>query len=325
MKNFIVKIILYFFSLVVIITVISFFYNQKHKSIGHEIDKFLMVPNGIKICNLGSSHGKRDYNYDDIKDEYTCFNFGISSQSLSYDERIVETYYDKIDRGGVVIIPISYFSILGINETDASNFKKKNARYYLFLPPEKIKKYSFIQDIRVNYFKSLDGEPLHIIKQILNLEVDTPFYNSYEEIYDVVNQENIDENAYAAAERHIVADKRDTNGNIILNQEEIQSIFEIVRLCKNKEITPILVTSPFTRTYLEKINEIDEEFYTEFYDCVYTISDEVGVEYFDYSHDERFIDDYTLFYDADHMNTVGAKKFTNLLYQEVIKERLIDY
>ena len=128
MKNFIMKIISYLFFLVVIITVISFFYNQKHKSIGHEIDKFLMVPNGIKICNLGSSHGKRDYNYDDIKDEYTCFNFGISSQSLSYDERIVETYYDKIDRGGVVIIPISYFSILGINETDTSNFKKKNAR-----------------------------------------------------------------------------------------------------------------------------------------------------------------------------------------------------
>ena len=29
--------------------------------------------------------------------------------------------------------------------------------------------------------------------------------------------------------------------------------------------------------------------------------------HFEYSHDERFIDDYSLFYDAYHMNTEGAK------------------
>jgi hypothetical protein len=56
---------------------------------GDDIDKFKTVPYDITICNFGSSHGRYGFNYSDVSDEYNCFNFAMSSQSLSYDDRIL--------------------------------------------------------------------------------------------------------------------------------------------------------------------------------------------------------------------------------------------
>ncbi len=52
------------------------------------------------------------------------------------------------------------------------------------------------------------------------------------------------------------------------------------------------------------------------------LSEELEVDYYDFSKDERFIDDYTLFYNGDHMNSKGARLFTNLFYEEVLSRYL---
>ena len=61
--------------------------------------KFQNVPDGIQICNFGSSHGKDDFNYTQWQDEYTTFNFALVMQTASYDYRILQQYIGKLAEG----------------------------------------------------------------------------------------------------------------------------------------------------------------------------------------------------------------------------------
>ena len=114
-------------------------------------------------------------------------------------------------------------------------------------------------------------------------------------------------------------EKRDDDGNLIFNEEENQALYDMVRICRAHHATPIFVTVPYLKEYTDEIRNEDPDFYDQFYAWIYQLSAELGVEYYDYSLDERFIHDYSLFYNGDHMNSYGAKKFTKILYDEVIK------
>lgn len=48
------------------------------------------------------------------------------------------------------------------------------------------------------------------------------------------------------------------------------------------------------------------------------IKDSFGVEYYDYSHDVRFISKDQYFNDADHLSDMGAKYFTAIVFDEVL-------
>lgn len=153
MEKFFIKLSLFFAILSVIIYVI----NERYIIVRNtsSTDKFKNVPEKIQICNFGSSHGANGYHYDDLANDYTCFNFAMASQSLDYDWRIMQCYQDKIDDNAVVFITISYFSFYGIDETKTNNFLSKNKRYYRFLPKEFIKEYDLKTDIFENKLPAL--------------------------------------------------------------------------------------------------------------------------------------------------------------------------
>lgn len=50
-----------------------------------------------------------------------------------------------------------------------------------------------------------------------------------------------------------------------------------------------------------------------------TVCTQTGVEYRDFSRDERF-KNHELFRDADHLNDNGARAFTNIIIQETSKQ-----
>lgn len=121
---------------------------------GDYTDKFMEMEYGIQISNTGSSHGLRDFKYDDIKN-YKCFNFALVSQSLSYDYELVSYYSDRLEDGGVMLIPISYFSFFGTDEMGDEDFKAKDKRYYKILPRDRIKGYDLKTDIFTKYLPAL--------------------------------------------------------------------------------------------------------------------------------------------------------------------------
>ncbi len=317
MKRFVVKLLIYFISVGTIVYVINWIYVEK----SYHASKFDYVPSDIEICNLGSSHGVNCYNYKDVEGQYVCYNLAMDSQTLSYDERILENYQNNLSSGGVVIVDISYFAPWGKPETEGEEFESKNQRYYSILPPELIKQYDLYTDIMVYRAPSLNAGIQELFKTLFSKgDNNTSIPLSYPEKNEVVDLSKLEEDVTESCQRHIFINKRDEDGELYINEEETQALYKIVEICRERNVTPIFVTCPYLKEYTDEIASEDPDFYEQFYDWINTISNELGVEYFDYSLDERFNHDYSLFYNGDHMNSAGARKFTDILFEEVIQQ-----
>lgn len=297
MKKFIKKILI--LCLIVLVCLVSI--NQAY--IGLKYDNFNEINKGIQISNSGSSHGMFDFCYEDLE-EYNCFNFGYTSQSLSYDYRVLLEYEEYLEKDGIMFIPLSYFSFYGYNETDQEGFESKNKRYYEILSKKNIKNYQLKNAMLLKYFPILDAQyNILIVFSGKSRAINDKTWNT------VATESGVQADAEAAYKRHV------TDYNGIVNQEEIDALYNIVQLCKDKNIRPVLVTTPYLNEYTELASE---SFLEGFYDLINRVQIETGVEYYDYSNDARFSNAYGLFMNSDHLNMEGAKKFVSVLKDEII-------
>ena len=94
MKRFLIKLT----GLLLIMAVIFTGYDAAYRRIcgidptQNDEYKFQNVPEGIQVCNFGSSHGRDDFDYSMWQDAYTTFNFALVMQTASYDYRILQQY-----------------------------------------------------------------------------------------------------------------------------------------------------------------------------------------------------------------------------------------
>ncbi len=325
MKKFILTLILYIVILGIVVLSINYICVLSGISDYEETSKFRKVPENIQICNFGSSHGYFSFNYSDLETQYVSFNFALSSQRLSYDYKILQTYQDKLSPGAIVFIPVSYFSFFGKDETESAFFESLNRRYYRFLPKDKIKNLNPKVYFYERYLPSLvmaDSIFTKLTNQILGINEDIWDKNAYEI--------DVRKHAYGGNNKtiygyvgHIKANV-DDGGNRIYNYEEIISLYNMIALCYQRDVTPILVTTPFLKEYTNEIEKNDPKFYSDFNRILERVIKDTNVQYYDYARDSRFSDDYSLFINSDHMNRVGATKFTYLLLNEVQKTTKIN-
>lgn len=268
------------------------------------------VPSGITVCNFGSSHGMYAFNYENC-DGYIGYNFGQPSQSISYDYRILRNYIDNIDEGAIVFITVSHFSLFGPAETSYDNFTALNKRYYKFLPSELIKEYDAKTAFFVKYAPALAAEDISSLFDVLSGVDKTDAW---------AITADADKMPEFAHRRYLtfVESKCDDKGDRLYNEEEIQAIYDMIALCKEHGLIPVLVTTPYLSEYNNEVAENDPTFYEDFYGVIGEITSATGIMYFDYSKDERFSDDYSLFCDVDHLNREGARMFTELIMQEIL-------
>lgn len=268
------------------------------------------VPTGIEVCNFGNSHGYYGFDYGE-KNE-TCFNFALPSQSLSYDYRIMDSYKENIAPDSTVIICVSYLSFFGPDETSDSEFESMNKRYYHFLDKEHIKEYDFKTKLFVHYLPGVvvsdDSEWLMTLLG----------RNSEEDMWsEVTDAESAAAQAPGRYKKH-VADRLDENGERIFNEEEIEAVYDMIKLCKEIGARPVLVTPPFLAEYTDEVMKNDPHFLEDFYGVTEEIKNNTGVEYYDYSFDERFVGKYELFMNTDHLNKAGAEYFTDIIWDEAV-------
>lgn len=318
MNEFIKKLI-YIISIVSVIIITA---NQVYLHLKYDYDntdKFNDIPNAIDICNFGSSHGLYSYNYENLNDAYTCFNFALPSQSLDYDYRIMSQYQDRINENAIVFITVSYFSVFGEDEVvSEEQFQSKNNRYYKFLDAMYIKEYQPSKMILVNYF------PIVISQNILiNFITGTDFKNTKAERWKLTaNSIDVNKDAREAYERHIVNHKFDANHNRVLNNIAIDSIEKMIDLCRERKAIPILVTTPYMTEYINTIKDNDPDFFDDFNRVIIDIVNRKNVQYYDCAFDKRFCNNADLFINSDHLNSEGATKFTKILYDEIVQPNL---
>ena len=303
--------------------------------------KFQNVPDGIQICNFGSSHGKDDFNYTKWQDEYTTFNFALVMQTASYDYRILQQYIGKLAEGGVAFIPISYITF-GWDEESKEDFRSKNERYYSFLEPQYIKDYDVVTDIGIKHFLPLLSDPTTVIREIRNslnkarTAERTDGAEAAEEVQeaeqavaagemteegetfpDETEETEFDFQSHAE-EKRILYRIVDQNGDLLVREEELNAVYGMVRLCKAHGIRPILITVPFRWEYND---QFEEAYCRQFYEVIDKICQDEAVEYYDYSHDERFTNAAEYFRNSDHLSPRGAAVFTDLVINAHVKNQ----
>lgn len=316
MKKFLRKIL----TLILIVSIITCGINAAFvKLYGADtegIKKFSKVPESIRLCNFGSSHGLCGFNYEDIPYASECFNFGLTSQTLSYDYRIFKNYESCIGKGSTVLITISYFSLFGKPETQASDFAAKNKRYYSFLDSSLIKEYDLKTDLFIKYLPALSVRTEVLIKALLGrLRSGDPNNDAWDLVTD---GKAASEDAIVACRRHIESGKYDADGSRIVDFEELDALYGLINDCKAKGVLPIIITTPYLKEYTDEVKKT-QDFYNQFYSIVNKVCEDTGVEYFDYAFDERFSERYEWFMNSDHLNREGARNFVNILYDEVLR------
>lgn len=257
----------------------------------------------IHIGNLGSSHGAYDFDYSHIQERgYICFNFANPSQSYNYDLAILREFGQYMEPDSVLFIPVSYFSFNNevVNSTEA---QAMSVRYYRFLSPENIPDYDPYVDLVTHRVPVLSAG-----KDIMKL---FPKLNTVLTAHAA--GDGIDEAEFArgAAERY---SRHFDNKDEYFMPERIGELRDMISYCKEHRITPVLITTPFSKPYIDLVSQ---DFLQEFQDTVTGIATDMDVSYYDYSHDERFYSNLVHFSDADHLTEDGASFFTDILWDEV--------
>ena len=303
MKKFLITLLSFFLCVAVCVGAINQLYRKKYKETTIE-----NVPKDIQVCNFGNSQPYNGIDYSFVKDDVTCYNFALPAQSFSYDYRILQNYKENIDVGAKVFLCVSYHALFGTDETEANEFASKNRRYYLFLPKHLIKEYDFETEILVKYLPSLTAG-ISLIPTILGVYDD-------EEIIERTSKEEAIETAQSRY-KNLFGDARDIDGKIRYDKEDIDCLKKMIDLCREIGAEPILFTTPYLKEYVDVIRHNDPELLIEFYRVVNEIKEEKQVEYYDWSQDEKFAEQYSLFADLDHLNSDGAHVFTEMLMSKV--------
>lgn len=271
------------------------------RMLGNQIDH-------VEIANVGSSHGAYDFTYDELTREgYSCFNFGNVSQTYAYDLALLKEYGEYLDNDCVLFIPVSYFSFNNetVNESEAQALSVK---YYHCLSPKNIPDYDLFTDIVTARFPILSaGEDMI---QLLPGKL-TAFAKEKEGGAPEMDEAAVAEFANRAAARF---DRHFNNKDTYFLPEREAQLREVIGYCKERGITPVLITTPFSSYYNDPV---PEDFLDRFHSTINQIASDTGVNYYDYSHDDRFMENLALFSDSDHLNEEGADYFMEILEEEI--------
>lgn len=248
----------------------------------------------INTLILGSSHTFYGLNPEYFSQK--TFNAAYVSQSLDLDYEILRKYDLKLKNLKTVIIPISYFSLFETLETDVEKWRIKN--YVIYYDLENT--YQLL-----DHFESLDNHIALNVKKIikyyvLNKSYITSSYLGWGTNFNSKNKKTL--NSAFTAKKH-------TAKNFNLYDENIKSLQKIVTLCRKNKVKVIFITTPTHASYYHNLNKNQLEKTTK------TISKFVknnsNCEYINMLTSDKFTNED--FYDADHLNEIGAKKLSLFL------------
>ncbi|MDU6876809.1 chemotaxis protein [Clostridium tepidum] len=230
------------------------------------------------------------------------YNFALGSQDLFYDYKIVEYILNSYKKNKIkyAIIGLAYYSFQ--YDMSLSSMKNRVILYYRVLGEKHNYKELSIKDFNNQY---------NISKNIC----DKVFKKNERGNY-LFKWNSSDLSNYSTQERINLGKKqaeRDCNKNYPKTVEENKEIFKnYLKLLRDNNIKPIVVVFPASKYYTKYFSKRIEG---EFHSIINEFKKEYDFQYIDYFRSGLFEDDD--FTDVSHLNSRGAKKFTQILNEEI--------
>ena len=311
MKKFLKKAI-FFIIPILLIAIFLEIYLRKVKNI-YEQKAQQLVENSSKInvLILGNSHST--YGVDPSQFNLFAFNAAQVSQSIYFDKRITLKYLDQLKKLKYVFISVDFHSLYFSSQNIRNDwsyygykirYKNRQSAFiencYLKGYTPKLAVVSFINFISQkkidNKFNALDLEEGVDLKKHLEKG-----YFSYKYIPNRnTNFTDFESEKRALKFKNIVQNSKE-------NKEILNDLEDFIIKLQIKNIIPILFTSPCNAAYvqfldanIQKQNQKDINFLTNKY----------KIEYWNYLQLPLQQSD---FHDCDHLNAVGARKFSKIL------------
>ena len=299
MKRFFLKLIQLILPIIIILVLINSLYMKtEYWKTENNMNNFSNIPYNIELANLGSSHELFGIRYDFVP-EVKGWNFALSAQPFFYDYAILKNYVNHLSENAVVLIPVSYFEIT--QRLDYSDYRK---RYYRILPRKLMDFWSLREYFIYSKFPVFSaGKNLaKIIK-----DIDTPAFNS-DTFYP--DDENLCE---YSIKKHNSWTSPKINFGHEGYEKNISEVSAIIDFCYSNNLRPVLISSPVT-DLLNKQFENDNNFFDKFEQFSNDLCNKYpDLLYLDYSRNKDFSTNHTYFSDGDHMNSLGAEKYTKIL------------
>jgi hypothetical protein len=308
MKKFIIKTICFILPIIIIGISLEFILREIPNDYSYKKNYLDDRSNEIQVLILGSSHAF--YGLNPIYFSKNTFNGSHVSQSLNLDFEIIKKYAGNFEHLETIILPVSYFTFWGNLRTGLEAWRLKNyIIYYEMNIPHSFSDNSELlsNKLYVNMIKLYNYLNKRDILSCSKLGWGLGYKSG--------NAKNLNQTGKTAALRHtrdIYSDK-----DVKIFAENINILEAIIELCNKQDIQVILLTTPTYITYREQLNN-------DQLTKMITSADQIAAkhpncEYVNLLADTNFIAED--FYDADHLNEIGAEKLSELINQKLIAKK----
>jgi hypothetical protein len=303
MKKFILKTFIFLLPLIIPGIAMEFLLRQIPNDYEYKKNYLDRNSNQIEVLFLGDSHAF--FGLNPVYCTTASFNASHVSQSLNYDLRILKKYEHSWDRLRVVFIPISYFSFFESVESGSESWRIKNYIIYYGIKTSKaLKDHSEILSSKLT--NNLGRLVSYYIKGNTEISCSALGWGiSYKSRY----AEDLDQTGKEAAKRHTAKDLRYYSENVV-------TLKSIIEFGKRHNINIVLFTPPAYKTYVCNLrkDQLNKSIQTAESVSMHT----TNCSYFNFLEDKSFSE--SDFYDADHLNEIGAEKFTQLINKLIIEK-----
>ena len=305
MKRFILKLIQLILPIIIILILINSLYiRTEYWKTENNMNKFSDIPYNIKLVNLGSSHELFGIQYEFVP-EINSWNFALTAQPFFYDYSILKNYVSHLSEEAVVLIPVSYFEIT--QRLDYSDYRK---RYYRILPRSLMDTWSLREYLiysKIPVF-SAGKNLIKIFKADDTSADDIDFF--YPDDDFLLKYSIKKHNSWTSPKIEFGQEGYEKN---------ISEVSSIIDFCYSNNLVPVLISLPVTDILNEQF-ENDNDFFEKFEQFSTDLCNKYpDLIYLDYSRNKAFTTNHTFFCDGDHMNKLGAEKYTKALVEDLKK------
>lgn len=270
-------------------------YTEKQKQILQSYDSEILI--------LGNSHSFYGINPSFFTQK--AYNFSNISQSLYFDELLLEKHITHFENLKYVILTIDYFTLSQEDDTSEDLWRKYYYQQYMDIEVPSIAKIDF-KSYSLATTRNLEMN-IELLRKYRNekklIECNDLGWGSYEGI-------NPEYNNLATA---IDIAKKNEDGLTDFKSNELR-LQRMINLCNKNEVRLVLITMPVTSYYAENINQ--NKLKKVVASCNYFEEKNKNVIYLNLFQSPQF--DNNDFYDTDHLNSKGATKCSRILNQFII-------